>query len=408
MPKSFQRIKTDYPGVYFIEGTAVGTGKPERIYYIRYRKNGKAVDEKVGRQFQNDMTPARAARIRALKVEGLEIPNAEKRASEQAKKKAENTAKAAEESRWTISKLWDSYCETHIENKVLDAEKQKFNVHLRESVGNKEPAQLLPVDVDRIRLALQKRGHKTTAARILEILRRTINYGVKKGHTSPLTFKIEIPRLNNQTTEDLSERQIKDLLEALDADADQQAANVMRIALFTGMRRSEIFRLKWVDIDSQRGFISIRDPKGGRDQTIPLSAAAAALFERIERYEEAHWVFPGQNKGKHLTTLNRESVDRIRKAAGFPPGFRPLHGLRHVFASMLASSGRVDLYTLQKLLTHKSPAMTQRYAHLRDDVLKRAAEVAGNIISSIGEKDGETENSPDKQTAELNREKADF
>jgi len=43
----------------------------------------------------------------------------------------------------------------------------------------------------------------------------------------------------------------------------------------------------------------------------------------------------------------------------------------------------VDLYTLQKLLTHKSPQMTQRYAHLRDDTLKRAAEVAGDIFSGL-------------------------
>ena len=43
---------------------------------------------------------------------------------------------------------------------------------------------------------------------------------------------------------------------------------------------------------------------------------------------------------------------------------------------MLASSGEVDLYTLQKLLTHKSPQMTQRYAHLRDSALKRAATIA--------------------------------
>ena len=59
-----------------------------------------------------------------------------------------------------------------------------------------------------------------------------------------------------------------------------------------------------------------------------------------------------------------------------------MHGLRHVYASMLASSGEVDLYTLQKLLTHKSPLMTQRYAHLRDDALKQASEVAGNIIQN--------------------------
>jgi integrase len=47
---------------------------------------------------------------------------------------------------------------------------------------------------------------------------------------------------------------------------------------------------------------------------------------------------------------------------------------------MLASSGQVDMYTLQKLLTHKSPTMTQRYAHLRDEVLKKASTLAGNLI----------------------------
>ena len=47
---------------------------------------------------------------------------------------------------------------------------------------------------------------------------------------------------------------------------------------------------------------------------------------------------------------------------------------------MLASSGQVDMYTLQKLLTHKSPVMTQRYAHLRDDTLKNAANLSGELI----------------------------
>jgi integrase len=47
---------------------------------------------------------------------------------------------------------------------------------------------------------------------------------------------------------------------------------------------------------------------------------------------------------------------------------------------MLASSGQVDLYTLQKLLTHKTGAMTQRYAHLRDDTLRRASDLAGDLI----------------------------
>ena len=73
-------------------------------------------------------------------------------------------------------------------------------------------------------------------------------------------------------------------------------------------------------------------------------------------------------------------MNRIKTAAGLPKDFRPLHGLRHFYASMLASSGDVDMYTLQKLLTHKDPTMTQRYAHLRDEALHKASALAGSII----------------------------
>jgi hypothetical protein len=50
---------------------------------------------------------------------------------------------------------------------------------------------------------------------------------------------------------------------------------------------------------------------------------------------------------------------------------------------MLASSGQVDMYVLQKLLTHKSPIMTQRYAHLRDESLKKASALAGEIVNGV-------------------------
>ena len=45
--------------------------------------------------------------------------------------------------------------------------------------------------------------------------------------------------------------------------------------------------------------------------------------------------------------------------------------------------GLVDLYTLQKLLTHKSAAMTQRYAHLRDEALHRASDLAGDLLTQV-------------------------
>ena len=284
--------------------------------------------------------------------------------------------------KWTINKLWDSYCQAYPEKKSIKNEKVKFEKHLREGIGQKDPSELTVEDVDELRTGLQKNGKATTAARVLELLRRTLNFGIKRGHIPPMAFKIEVPRLNNQKTEDLTPEQLKRLKEVLAEEEDQTAANVMRLVLVSGMRKSEIFKLRWADLDFQRGFISLVDPKGGTNQKIPLNESARAIFGSIERTDP--FVFPGRGKDGHQEDARR-AFERIVKAAGLPEGFRPLHGLRHVYASMLASSGQVDLYTLQRLLTHKSPMMTQRYAHLRDEALMKASNLAGDIFSKIGE-----------------------
>jgi integrase len=366
-----KRFKTDYIGVYFIWGTNRVTGKPEKIFYITYRKSGKLISEKVGRQSE-DMTPARASQRRALRIAGKELSNVERRT-------VEKEAKEAESKRWTMAKLWDKYCATFPENKALKNEKSRFDLHIRNGLGSIETGKLSPLDIDRLRIQLQKQGKRTTSARVLEMIRRTLNFGIKRGLIPMVSFKIEIPRLDNQTTEDLTPAQLKNLLEVLDADEDQIAANIMRLALFTGMRRSEIFKLLWTDIDFQRGFITLRDPKGGRAQTIPLNEAARQIFNKILSDDENPYVFPGRKEDQHMTDC--KSLSRIARDAKLPEGFRPLHGLRHVYASMLASSGKVDMYTLQKLLTHKSPLMTQRYAHLRDETLRRASDLAWDLIN---------------------------
>ena len=159
-------------------------------------------------------------------------------------------------------------------------------------------------------------------------------------------------------------------------DTNIDARGIMLLALYTGMRRGELFKLRWDHIDFDRGFIRIVGPKGGVDQTIPLNQAARKVLESHPR--TSVYVFPGED-GEQRVTIQK-ALRRIRKAAGLPPTFRPLHGLRHAFASRLASSGKVDMCTLQKLLTHKSPVMTQRYAHLRDEALRRASELAGTLV----------------------------
>ena len=196
----------------------------------------------------------------------------------------------------------------------------------------------------------------------------------------PQKLTIGLPKVDNAKTEDLNPEQLSRLLEAIDAEPSLQLANLMRLALFTGMRRGELFKLQWEDVDFERGFIHIRDPKGGLSQKIPLNDPVRELLTHHSR-TDSPFVFPGRGGGQRTDV--RKQVDRIKRRAGLPDDFRPLHGLRHVYASMLASSGKVDMYTLQKLLTHKSPAMTQRYAHLRDEALKRASDVAGDILVGI-------------------------
>lgn len=365
-----KRIKTNYPGVFYREARRIGGRGKERVYYIVFKKNGKVHEEKVGRQYADAMTPAQAARMRSGRIEG-------KRLSPKELKEAQKRRRRAEANKWTIDRLWDNYRRQRGDYATLRTDKSNYK-HLKRKFGNKEPKEIIQRDVDWLKFSLSRRRKPQTVKHVLQLLKRIINFGVNKGLCQGLNFKIEMPKVNNLKTEDLTKGQLRRLFEAIDKDEDIQVANILRMALFTGMRRGELFKLRWDDIDFERGFIQIRDPKGGPGQEIPLNKAAREVLVSHPR-SDSPYIFFGRG-GKQRTEM-RASVNRIRKRAKLPEGFRPFHGLRHVYASMLASSGKVDMYTLQKLLTHKSPQMTQRYAHLRDETLKRASDLAGSLVA---------------------------
>lgn len=154
----------------------------------------------------------------------------------------------------------------------------------------------------------------------------------------------------------------------------------MRLALCTGMRKTAILSLQWEDLDFEHGFITLRGEtaKKGRTEKIPMPEAARNVFASIIR--RGPYVFPSPDGWDKPRRDCRRAFTRIRATAGLPEHFRPMHGLRHTFASLLASSGKVDLLTLQKLLTHGSPQMTQRYAHLHDEALKKASSVIDELV----------------------------
>jgi integrase len=182
----------------------------------------------------------------------------------------------------------------------------------------------------------------------------------------------------------LSSEELDMLLGVINNWTNRLGALVVKFALYTGFRLDEIIGLKWQDVDMDKRFVRLSDPKGN-PVTLPVCNEALEILleaDKLKPISGCAWVFPN-NKGERRVSFGK-IWSRIKKASKIPEGFR-FHGLRHNFASQLASSGEVDLYTLQKLLNHQTPEMTQRYAHLLDEALRRGVNVADKVFNSKGE-----------------------
>lgn len=368
-----------YAGVFYVETTRANGKGTEKIYYIRYRKDGKQIEEKAGGQYRDNMTVQKAANIRLQKIEGKEATNEERR-------QRIKQAKAEEEAKYTFDKLWQLFFEAKSANRTLKDDRVRYTLHISPHIGGKSIDSLNNTDIENIRSTMAQAGKAPqTIKHVLTLAKRLINFALRQGYIDNIPPKLHIamPEVDNQVTENLTAAQVRKMFQALDEEPDQINASVVRLALFTGMRKGALFNLKWDDLDFERGFITLRGEvaKKGKTETIPMNEQARAVLQAIPRLDSP-FVFPGRNKNKPITNIS-PMLHRIRDKVGLPKNFRPLHGLRHVFASWLASSGDVSMYELQKLLTHASPQMTQRYAHLHDDALKKASGVASNLFGAI-------------------------
>lgn len=130
--------------------------------------------------------------------------------------------------------------------------------------------------------------------------------------------------------------------------------NLIIFALNTGMRRSEIFNLRWEHVFVEKGYLIVNKSKNGSKRNIPINSVVKQILTDLS-YRESDFVFPLIPK----TTLFYAFSEAVNRA-----GIKDLHfhDLRHSFCSKLVMAG-VDLYRVQVLAGHSSPAMTQRYAH---------------------------------------------
>ena len=106
---------------------------------------------------------------------------------------------------------------------------------------------------------------------------------------------------------------------------------------------------------------------------------ALALLDTIRKRANCDYIFANPKTLKPFVSIFI-SWQTARTAAGLADV--RIHDLRHSFASFLVNAG-CSLYEVQKILGHASIVMTQRYSHLSQDSLLRAAEHAGSVVSPL-------------------------
>lgn len=145
------------------------------------------------------------------------------------------------------------------------------------------------------------------------------------------------------------------------------------VAINTGLRRGELFNLRWADVDLVQKVLTVEGAgaKSGQTRHIPLNREALATLKAWKKQgRKTGYVFPGKG-GQRLDNVN-SAWAALLKDAGIE-AFR-WHDLRHTFASRLAMAG-VPLNTIRELMGHSDIQMTLRYAHLAPDVKAQAVEL---------------------------------
>lgn len=142
---------------------------------------------------------------------------------------------------------------------------------------------------------------------------------------------------------------------------------IVIFALHTGMRLGEILNLRWQDVNLKDLYISVRNSKNHETRTIPINHKVHDTLTKIGPQLPDQYVFshPDGRPYKNIYW----GFKRAARRAGVPD--YNWHTLRHSFASRLAIKG-VSLRAIQELLGHKTLAMTMRYSHLTNQVLKEA------------------------------------
>lgn len=179
-------------------------------------------------------------------------------------------------------------------------------------------------------------------------------------------LKVRKFRLNNQRLRVLSVEEERKLFAGL--KDDELILQIVIVALNTGLRRGEIFNLKWPDLDFGRSLILVQESKSDKKRFVPMNVTVKTLLAALTPVSE--FVFPSPRTGGRLCDI-KKSFRRAADDAGIE-NFR-FHDLRHTAATRMADAG-ADPFTLARILGHSNIQMTARYTHATDSAIRRAVE----------------------------------
>ena len=383
--------KTPFKGVRYREHLTRKHGiMPDRYFVIRYQREGKRVEEKLGwaSDKEGKWTGEKAAKVLAGLMDaydqGKEKPTrlSEARQAEKGRRENERLAKMRQEKEnltfgQFFTEIYFPISKTSKKRESWKKEEQHFRLYLEPVLGEKPLKDIKPLTVERVKKNILDAGRSPRFLQYcLATLRQVWNMARREGlvsEESP-TRAVKIQKIENKRVRFLSPEEAGDLLAYLKR-GNQTIHDMAFLSLFTGLRFGEVKSLKWGAVDLDRGLITIFDAKGSKTRTAFMTPEVREMLTGRERGNPEDLVFPtfdGREYADTPTTF-RDAVE----AMGFNQGITDqrqkvvFHTLRHSYASWLAEAG-TDIYTIGKLLGHSTVQMSARYAHLGPGAMQEA------------------------------------
>jgi integrase len=210
----------------------------------------------------------------------------------------------------------------------------------------------------------------------LAVVRQVFNFAIDHGMyvgSNPVS-KVKKPSGDNKRVRFLTHDEAEALLDTI-REKSADVYNISLLSLHTGMRAGEIFSLTWADVDLKGRMLTLRDTKNGRTRFARMTDQVVEMLFSLPKGKPDELVFPARGNARmvKISRTFERAVDELKLNEGVtdPRQMVVFHTLRHTYASWMLRSG-ADLYTVSKLLGHRTIAMTERYGHVADQTLQDA------------------------------------